>query len=42
MTYRCTYPAPIKVWYQTWNGKWATREWRPGEKAAYERNVLGR
>jgi len=34
--------APNRVWYPTGNGLWASREWRPGEKAAYERDVLGR
>jgi hypothetical protein len=37
----CQYPAPPRVWYKTKNG-WASREWLPGERAAYERDVLHR
>ena len=36
-----TFRAPNKKWYQTENGLWASREWLAGEKATYERDVLG-
>jgi hypothetical protein len=39
--HRCRYPAPISVHYRTSQG-WASRDWLKGEKATYERQVLGR
>jgi hypothetical protein len=40
--HRCSYPAPQVVSVKLPNGNFTTREWEPGEKAAYERSVLGR
>lgn len=40
--HRCAYPAPERVWEQTASGGWASRAWLPGERARYEREVLGR
>lgn len=40
--YRCHFPEPACVWEQTETGGWISRAWRPGEKAKYEREVLGR
>lgn len=37
-----SYPAPNFKSVETSPGKYATREWLPGEKARYEREVLGR
>lgn len=42
MSHVCSYPAPQRKSIETSNGKFATREWEPGEKAQYERSVLGR
>jgi hypothetical protein len=39
--HRCSYGAPDRVWFKTNNG-WASRDWLPGERAAYERDVLHR
>lgn len=39
--WRCAFPAPSRCWYQTENGGWASRDWLPGEKVAYETDVLG-
>jgi hypothetical protein len=39
--YRCGYPAPERKWEETIPGQWASRPWLPGEKAEYEREVLG-
>lgn len=36
------FPAPNRVWEPTGRGGWSSREWRPGEKLKYEREVLGR
>jgi len=38
---RCSFPAPNRCSVETENG-WSTREWDRGEKAQYEREVLGR
>ena len=38
----CHFPAPARCTYETAAGKWASREWQPGEKAEYERTVLNR
>jgi hypothetical protein len=40
--YRCTYPAPTRVWEKGENGQWSSREWLKGEMEAYEKAVLGR
>jgi hypothetical protein len=37
-----SYPAPNFKSIETSPGKYGTREWEPGEKAEYERQVLGR
>lgn len=37
----CAFPPPSRVWYQTRSGKWASREWLPGEKDEYCKKVLG-
>lgn len=39
--HRCRFPAPLRTSERTEDG-WIDREWRPGEKAAYEEEVLGR
>lgn len=39
--HRCRFPAPLRASERTEDG-WIDREWRPGEKAAYEEKVLGR
>lgn len=40
--YRCSCNAPNRVWERTTGDLWASRDWYPGEKAEYERKVLGR
>jgi hypothetical protein len=39
--HRCRFPAPLRKSIRTEDG-WIDREWRPGEKAAYEEKVLHR
>lgn len=38
---RCLYGAPDRFWYQRRNGLWASRDWKEGEREAYQREVLG-
>lgn len=33
---------PKREWYQTPSGGWASREWKPGEQAAYVRRIAHR
>lgn len=33
------FPGPDRVWEQTPNGKWTSREWAAGEKAEYHQTV---
>jgi hypothetical protein len=39
---KCAYPAPSRRAYTLPSGKFALRDWLPGEKAEYERVVLNR
>lgn len=38
----CDFPPPNRARVELPNGMWGTREWRPGEKADYQRFVLTR
>jgi hypothetical protein len=39
---RISCPAPAKVWEKCEQGGWSSRDWYPGEKSTYERDVLYR
>lgn len=39
---RCSYDPPLRCWYPTKDGLWASRAWEPGEREAYALAVLGR